>query len=526
MSSNADSGCDLRAALDGTVLCWGYNGNGGLGDGTTTSRTVPAPVAGFSGAVSVSVGANHACALREDGTIACWGYNGTGAIGDGTTTQRLTPVAVTGVTGATGVAAGYRSTCATLGDGSDLVLGVEHARRARQPDHAPVNSAVAAVGFPCGAGTSQTCNGCVPTTCAAQGTTSGVIADGCGGTLLCGTTTPARVSSGSNFSCAIEPGGTARCWGYNGHGELGDGTTTTRYEPAPVSGPDGAVQLASGLYSHSRAVVQSGAVRCWGYNDQRPARRRHQDGRAPRRSPSAASRTPSPSRPGATTRARGSRGRHGQVLGLQLERPARRHDTRATNQRTTPVAVAGLSGVARPRQPATTHTCALLTNGEARCWGNNQNGQFGNGTTLGQLPGLGGRDPERCRPHGAGAPARRRRARTSATPARRSRDGTARCWGYNASGNVGDGSATARTLPVPVTGLARRRPGRGVLHPHRARCSRSGAARAGARQLERPARRRHHDAAHGAGRGHGRRHRGHGGAGPQRTPAPCSPTTR
>ncbi|MFO0755353.1 MAG: hypothetical protein U0359_02615 [Byssovorax sp.] len=113
------------------------------------------------------------------------------------------------------------------------MLGRQHLRRGRQPDDHPDQHRRRHHRLR-GAGTSHTCNGCVATTCAAQGVTAGNIADGCGGTLYCGPAALPRVTSGYYFSCAIESGGTVRCWGYNANGQLGDGTTTTRYEPAPV----------------------------------------------------------------------------------------------------------------------------------------------------------------------------------------------------------------------------------------------------------------------------------------------------
>ncbi|MDO9455164.1 RCC1 domain-containing protein, partial [Nocardioides sp.] len=103
--------CALTGA--GAVRCWGRNLDGQLGDGTdqaTTSLTTP--VAG--GAVAVAVGEEHSCALLEDGTVRCWGDNGYGATGSPTTTLTvLTPTAVAGFAGATMLSAGGDNTCAT-----------------------------------------------------------------------------------------------------------------------------------------------------------------------------------------------------------------------------------------------------------------------------------------------------------------------------------------------------------------------------------------------------------------------------
>ena len=80
----------------GTAYCWGYGGNGRLGDGTTTDRTTPVAVSGGLMFASVSAGAYHTCGVTTGGTAHCWGYNRWGQLGDGTKTDRLTPVRVVG----------------------------------------------------------------------------------------------------------------------------------------------------------------------------------------------------------------------------------------------------------------------------------------------------------------------------------------------------------------------------------------------------------------------------------------------
>jgi alpha-tubulin suppressor-like RCC1 family protein len=118
-------------------VCWGSNSLGELGDGTTTRRLTPVGVAGLArGIAAIAAGGEaHGCALTRGGSVECWGYNGYGQLGDGTTTDRHAPVAVSGLAGIQAIAAGGfghscsltsagevscwgRNTSGQLGDGS------------------------------------------------------------------------------------------------------------------------------------------------------------------------------------------------------------------------------------------------------------------------------------------------------------------------------------------------------------------------------------------------------------------------
>jgi alpha-tubulin suppressor-like RCC1 family protein len=106
----------LVLKTDGSVWAFGANSYGQLGDQTTTLRTSPVAVkladgAALTGVVTVAAGSNHSLALKSDGTVVAWGYNSNGQLGDTTTTQRTSAVPVklldgTPLTGVIAIAAG------------------------------------------------------------------------------------------------------------------------------------------------------------------------------------------------------------------------------------------------------------------------------------------------------------------------------------------------------------------------------------------------------------------------------------
>src|SRR5262249_2235617 len=91
---------------DGTVMAWGANNFGQLGDGATTERHAPVPVNGLAKALGIAAGASHSLALSSCGTVMAWGANNFGQLGDGTTTETHAPLPVSGLVGATAIAAG------------------------------------------------------------------------------------------------------------------------------------------------------------------------------------------------------------------------------------------------------------------------------------------------------------------------------------------------------------------------------------------------------------------------------------
>jgi alpha-tubulin suppressor-like RCC1 family protein len=127
---DASSTCALvrdahhRGGRTGEVWCWGLNGHGQLGDGTTLDRPTPVPVAGSGGTSAIDVGGGFACALGARGAARCWGINFAGELGDGTTDDRHVPTPVVGLDGGVAqIAAGGFHGCSLSGRGRVMCWG-------------------------------------------------------------------------------------------------------------------------------------------------------------------------------------------------------------------------------------------------------------------------------------------------------------------------------------------------------------------------------------------------------------------
>ncbi len=116
----------LALLNDGTVMAWGDNESGQLGDGTTDNSDVPVPVSGLGGvvtAIAAATGGSHSLALLSSGAVMAWGANGEGQLGDGSTKGSDVPVYVSGLGGVSAVAAGEASSLALLSDGTVMSWG-------------------------------------------------------------------------------------------------------------------------------------------------------------------------------------------------------------------------------------------------------------------------------------------------------------------------------------------------------------------------------------------------------------------
>jgi len=275
VSSGFQHSCALNAV--GAVACWGVNTYGQLGDGSTVSRSAPVAVAGLgSGVTAIAAGGFHTCAARVDGTVICWGYNAFGELGDGTTQNRSTPVDVLGLTHpVVALSGGVEHTCAIDNAGAALCWGHNSLGQLGDGTNTDRATPVAVSGL----------SADVAAISAGQLHSCAVTAAGaalCWGSNLSGelgddTTTsrnvPAgvqslangvsRIAAGAFHSCALTAVGAVRCWGSNTHGQLGDATQIDRHRPVPVTNLSNATAIAAGT-EFGCAVLADGGVRCWG----------------------------------------------------------------------------------------------------------------------------------------------------------------------------------------------------------------------------------------------------------------------
>ncbi len=240
----------LALKADGTVSAWGYNTQGQLGNGTTTSSYVPTPVSVLTSITSVATGGmasgvSSSYALKSNGTVWSWGFNITGQLGDGTTTQRNTPAQISSLSGITAIAAGTTSVFAVKSNGTLWAWG---------------NNYVGVGQLGIGVGTTvykltpvQVVDPTDPTgyfTNAVRVATNGT-------------------STNITSSYALKSDGSVWSWGSNTYGQLGDGTTNSRNVPGPVSVlgvGSGVIDIAAAA-ADAYALKSDGSVWAWGSNN-------------------------------------------------------------------------------------------------------------------------------------------------------------------------------------------------------------------------------------------------------------------
>ena len=378
----ARAGCARLS--NATAVCSGHNESGQLGDGTFFSSVTPVPVLNLSGSgpltnvAQIVTGNFYACARLSSGGVDCWGDNSYGQLGDGTTTTRVLPVVVKNsagsgpLTGVAQIATGKYNTCARLTSGGVDCWGHngyyelgDGTNIDRLLPHAVLN----------GAG---------------HGPIAGQI----------------NISVGQYDTCSVQSDGSARCWGLNQYGVLGDGTQQFRPLPVRVKAVTGSGFLANVTNivtapNHTCALIKTGSVDCWGLNT------------------------------------------YGQLGDGTL------------TTRFRPVVVKNVLGnaplihvsqITAGGGSAGDHTCARLAAATALCWGDNFYGQVGDGTRANRtrpviVKATTGAGPLTAITSVVAGP-----VSTCATLS----NGQAKCWGFNHAGQFGNGALYNATRPIPA----------------------------------------------------------------------------
>lgn len=350
IAAGDDHNCFLGEA--GTVVCVGDNDSGQLGNGTIVDASRPVAVTGISTAIAVTAGQDHSCALLSDLTARCWGKNSQGQLGNGTLADSSTPVVVTGLNNVISLVAGDLHTCAVKAGGQALCWG-ENAQGQL------------------GNGTTQ--DSTIPSS-------------------VTGVTNAVTIAGGQFHSCAVLANGSAACWGQNTWGQLGNGLNTDALTAQSVVGLSGVNSIATG-FDHTCAATTDGSVHCWGSNES------------------------------------------GQLGRSDLE----------TN-RNTPTKVSNVTGVTQVAA-GFRYTCSAGS-GAITCWGDNKGGQIGNGLAGDNTfdPGVDLNQPTPFQVSlSGGAAVATGDHHTCAVAA-----AGIFCWGDNNDGQLGDGTTVDKLTPVSV----------------------------------------------------------------------------
>jgi alpha-tubulin suppressor-like RCC1 family protein len=428
----------------GRVSCWGENGNGQLGDGTTNWRSTPAH-ANISNVVEVVAGPIHACARHNDGSVSCWGDDSAQqlGLGDGMAGNRPTPTKLTTIGKVVGLTAGARHTCARLADGSVSCWGRNTSGQLGDGTTMTRDRPAAIPGLASGvaqiaAGNSHTC------AALADGTVS------CWGAIRNGAVIPTwppmqlvplavpgvamagRLVAGDSHACAIS-NGDVLCWGMNDLGQLGERMLGRMLGATRVAGVSGAVDLSAGT-NHTCARLEDGSARCWGSGAS------GQLGSAVVDAGNAA--VPTPASPwkqlAAGTRHSCALNGDGDVYCWGRTTEGQLGDGTPLQWLMPDVAVVGARDLAAIAAGAE-HSCAMTKAGAVLCWGRGDQGQLASPVPSSSVPV----------PVTLPGPAVQLVSGNGFSCARLA-DGTAQCWGHGNRGQIGDKSTSDHFKPAPV----------------------------------------------------------------------------
>jgi len=387
--------------LSGAAYCWGFSGSGQLGysnanmvgDDETPGSAGALNVGAGRSVAAVSAGSFHTCAVLDNGSVRCWGFGGNGRLGYGNQ-----------------ITIGDDESPSSVGP---VDLGAGRTARAISAGFANT-CAILDDG-------SVRCWGYANDGRLGYGNTEDIgdnETPGSAGAVDLGTgRTAVAITTGDTHTCAILDNATVRCWGFGGFGQLGYGNGDfigDNEKPSAVGpvdlGPGRTATAISAGGSHTCAVLDNGSVRCWG------------------------------------TAGSGELG-YGNTTGVGATQ---------TPGSAGPVDL-GAGRTARAISAGTSHTCAVLDDGNVRCWGSNGFGQLGYASTatIGDNETPAGVGNVNLGPGRTAAAIATGDLHTCA----RLDDSSTRCWGFGAYGRlglcntatIGDDESPSATRPVDLS---------------------------------------------------------------------------
>lgn len=454
IAPGGDHTCALT--VDGGVKCWGANDWGQLGDGTLIDKNLPIDVIGLStGVISISAGDDHTCAVTSSNAVKCWGGNYLGQLGDGTTTKQSTPVDVVDLSsGVSAISLGLYHSCALTVSGGVKCWGSNNYGQLGDGTTSQKNTPVEVVGLSSGisdisSGGSHTC---VKTTSGGGKCWGSNDYGQLGDATFSQRNTPvdvigisegiSEITTGQNHTCAVTQNGEGKCWGWNSYGQLGDGSTFDSEIPVNVVGLQSGVSAIVGSRLSTCALTGAGGVKCWGRNDTGQVG----DGTMFDRNvpvdvvglSSGMIKISAGSYHICVLSSSGKMKCWGRNFYSQL-------GDGTILMRSIPINVVNTKNNISNIATGSWHTCNLDANGSVNCWGENYWGELGDGTkihrsTPGSVIGL---------PGGINYVATGRWHTCVLT----SSNGVM-CWGANNYGQLGDGTTTQRSTPVDVVSLS------------------------------------------------------------------------
>ena len=489
-----------------TVACWGDNNYGELGDGNTNDASTPQPVTGLKNVVQIATGYFHACALLATGKIKCWGDNSDGQLGIGNTTSSDVPVGTEFGTAAK-IAAGDDDTCAIDATGALSCWGnnLDGELGNGTFDDETLPTAVSGLGSGVSQvtmGESHTCAIATIVLCWGD-PTNGLVGNGQYKssppapvpTPVFGLIPPptggvgaSQIGAGFHHTCAVLGAGQVKCWGNGADGALGDGTTENQAIPALVVGLPESGTFIDGISEGAGtgcAINSVLTLKCWGVETGDGDISEHDSAVGNLQGQVVASsnwaggcsitvtdtlncwgedlfgelgngtENPTPSSnptpvPGLTNVVQVSYGgphvcalvKSGTVYCWGLNDHGDDGDG-TTSQRDSPVVVVGLPADATQVSAGDDYTCALLKTQQVWCWGLNSVGQLGNNSTSDSST------PVRVK----GVAGAIQITTGDAAGCVLVSTGAVQCWGSNAFGQLGNGTTTNSLVAVPVSGL-------------------------------------------------------------------------